>query len=986
MTKLLSRLADGGMIDRSRELRFSFDGKDYSGFEGDTLASALMANKVSIMGRSFKYHRPRGVLSAGSEEPNALVAVGAGNRHEPNLPATRVRLHDGLIARSQNCWPSLGFDLGAFTRILSPILTAGFYYKTFMKPKWAWMKYEYIIRQMAGLGVAPKEPDPDIYDKRFLHCDVLIVGAGPAGLSAAKTAAASGARVILCEEDHMTGGSLLGEDISIDGMPGHQWARSLTAELQAMDTVEVLSSTTVFNHSDHNYLVAMAENPQTDKSRKTLLKIRSKHVIFATGSIERHQLFDGNDLPGVMLAGSARTYINRYAVKPGKQGVIYTNNDSGYATIPVMIKAGILVRAVIDNRDSACEEAMKIAGDLSIAVLFSHRITKAKGKGRVVCVETQPVDGGNTQTFPCDLVCMAGGWTPTVHLFSQNGGSLVFDDTLATLVADKDTHSSLLAGSADGQFDLESCLQSGNSAANKVLGLNNQTDVTVNQDIPIQTTITTDWAHTASIEKRSKTFVDFHGDVTVADLALAVREGYEHVELAKRYTTIGMGMDQGKTANIHAIGLIAEFTGERAQDIGHTSYRAPYTPVTFGAVAGREIHENLAFERHTPFYHCHVKAGAVFDPSSTWRYPKCFPRKNETIYAAIEREIINTRTNVGVTDVSSLGKLEIYGPDAVRFLELAYINKLVTLPINKCRYVIMLRHDGPILDDGVASRLAENHFLLTLTTAHTGKALMQLQRMLDIDFPELDVAMAPITAQWANLAIAGPNARAVLERLNPDFDVSNEAFPYLYFRSGKIAGLTARVFRVSYSGEMAYEISVGARDAQSLWTAVLDAGASYNIMPYGVEALDVLRIEKGHLGIGTEINGKTTPHDLGLGGMVKKNQFFIGSVLLNRPAYTRDDRLQLVGLMAVDQTSPIPPGAQILETKFCGDKADSLGHVTASAHSPSLDQPIALALVSGGRARMGERLFATSPVNKTEVEVIVTSPIFIDPAGERLRV
>ena len=631
MTKLLIHRIDGGLIDRSRELRFTLDGKVYSGFEGDTLASALMANDVSIMGRSFKYHRPRGVLSAGSEEPNALVAVGTGNRHEPNLPATRVRLHDGLVANSQNSWPSLGFDLGAFTRFLSPILTAGFYYKTFMKPKWAWMKYEYIIRQMAGLGVSPKESDPDTYDKRFLHCDILIVGAGPAGLSAAKTAAASGARVILCDEDHMAGGSLLGEDVSIDNMPGHQWAQLLTAQLRARDNVEVLTNTTVFNHSDHNYLVAISENPETDKSRKTLLKIRSKHVIFATGSIELPQLFDGNDLPGVMLAGSVRTYINRYAVKPGNQAVIYTNNDSAYASIPVMIKSGIVVPAVIDNRDSASEVATKIASDLNVAVLFSHRIISAKGKGRVVSVETQPVVGGNSQTFTCDLLCMAGGWTPTVHLFSQNGGKLIFDDTLATLVADKDSHSSHLAGSADCRFGLESCLQSGNSAANKALGLTNQLDVTVDKDVLIQTTITTDWAHTASIEKRTKTFVDFHGDVTVADLALAVREGYEHVELAKRYTTTGMGMDQGKTANIHAIGLISEFTGERAQDIGHTTYRAPYTPVTFGAVAGREIHENLAFERHTPFYHCHVNAGAVFDPSSTWRYPKCFPRVDETI-------------------------------------------------------------------------------------------------------------------------------------------------------------------------------------------------------------------------------------------------------------------------------------------------------------------------------------------------------------------
>jgi sarcosine oxidase subunit alpha len=986
MTKLQKNRVDGGLIGRSRAISFSFDGKDYSGYEGDSLASALLANNVSIMGRSFKYHRPRGVLSAGSEEPNALVSVGTGAKHEPNLPATRVRIHDGLVARSQNCWPSLGFDLGAFTRIMSPILTAGFYYKTFMKPKWAWMKYEHVIRKMAGLGVSPKEPDPDIYDKRFLHCDVLIVGAGPAGLSAARTAAASGARVILCDEDHMTGGSLLGEDVSVDGMPGHEWARSLTDQLKTRDNVEIFSNTSVFNHSDHNYLLGISDNPPTETSRKSLLKIRTKHLILATGSIESTQLFDGNDLPGVMLAGSVRTYINRYAVRPGKRAVIYTNNDSAYATIPVMVNAGMSVPVVIDNRDRSSREALHIAGAVGAEVLFSHRITGAKGKSRVTAVEAQAFNGDKSRTFSCDLVCMAGGWTPTVPLFSPNGGQLVFDDSLATLIADKQSHSAHLAGAADGLFDLESCLQSGNAAANNALGLSIPMEFTVDRDVPAQTTITNDWAHTASIEKRSKIFVDYHGDVTVADLALAVREGYEHVELAKRYTTTGMGMDQGKTANIHAIGLISEFTGERPQDIGHTTYRPPYTPVTFGAVAGREIHENLAPERRTPFYHCHVNAGAVFDPSATWKYPKCYPRENETVHEAIEREAVNTRRNVGMTDVSSLGKLEIYGPDAVKFLELAYINQFANMPINKCRYVIMLRHDGPILDDGVATRLGENHFLLTLTTARTTQAMMQLQRILEIDFPELDVAMAPVSAQWANLAIAGPDARSVLERLEPDFDVSNEAFPYLEFRAGKVAGMTARVYRVSYSGEMAYEVNVGARDAPSLWSAVLEAGASYGIMPYGFEALDILRIEKGHLGIGTEIDGRTTPDDLGLGGMVKKNRFFYGSVLMNRPAFTRDDRLQLVGLIPADQASPVPQGAQILETEFTGAPADSLGHVTASIDSPALGHPIALALISGGRARMGERLFASSPVNDTEVEVIVGSPVFFDPEGERLRV
>ncbi len=986
MTHQPYRLDNGGLIERSKPLQFTFNGKTYGGFAGDTLASALLANGISVVGRSLKYHRPRGILSAGSEEPNALVAVGTGNRHEPNLPATRIRLEEGLVAHSQNCWPSPTFDLGAITRFLSPILTAGFYYKTFMKPKWAWMKYEYIIRKMAGTGDSPTEADPDIYDKRFMFCDLLIVGAGPAGLSAARTAALSGARVILCDEDYLLGGSLLGETVSINGITASKWCQSVSAELQTMDNIEILTNTTVFNHSDHHYLIAIKNNQQTDKTRKSLLKIRTKQLILATGSIERHQLFAGNDLPGVMLAASVSAYINRYAVKPGNKAVIYTNNDSGYAAIPIMIKAGISIQAVVDNRTCASKSAAKLATVQDISVCFSQRIIRANGSRRVHSVDIQPEGGGNLHTVSCDLVCMAGGWTPVVNLFSQNGGKLIFDDNKATLIADKTTHPSLLAGSVDCHFALKPCLQSGIDAANKALGITTSLQFTVEQDAPPQTSIQSDWTHAASIKKRSKIFIDYFSDVIVADLDLAVREGYQHVELAKRYTAAGMGMDQGKTTNVHAIGLISELTGESAQDIGHTTYRPPYTPVTFGAVAGREIHELLSYKRHTPFYHCHVNLGAVFDPSASWCYPKCFPRSHETISAAIDREVVNTRTNVGVTDISSLGKLEIFGPDAVKFLELAYINKFSTMGINRCRYVIMLRPDGPILDDGVATRIGENHFLLTLTTARTTKAMLQLQRMLDIDFPELDVAMTSVSAQWANLAIAGPKAREVLAQLKPDFDISNENLPYLAFQAGKIAGLNTRVYRVSYSGEHAYEVSVGAQDAQQLWMAVLKAGEPYNIMPYGVEALDIMRIEKGHLGIGTEIDGRTTPDDLGLGGMVKKDQFFIGSVLLERSAFSQAERLQLVGLKPLDNKSIIPMGAQLLETRFSGKKEDSLGHVTASVNSQTLQYPIALALLSGGRSRMGEKIFATSPVDNKEVEVVVCHPVFLDPQGERLRV
>ncbi len=947
------RLHTGGLIDREKPLSFQFDGRPMAGFHGDSVASALMANGVTVIARSFKYHRPRGFFGAGSEEPNAIVTIGTGARAEPNLVATQVPLRDGMVVTSQNRWPSLEWDVGALNGLIAPLLPSGFYYKTFMWPKWAWKYYEHVIRNVTGFGVSPNQSDPDTYTKRYRHCDVLVIGAGPAGLDAAREAAGSGARVILCDEGVIPGGSLL------DGQSGDAWAMSVSDEIQSMPDVELLYSTTVFGWYDHNYLLAVTRHDDAHSAgadRQTLQKIRARKVILATGAIERSLLFTGNDRPGVMLCSAARRYINRYGVKPGARAVIYANNDSGYETLEALQSAGIKISAVFDRRSEPAEDARRIAARHGIQILTESRIISTCGRGRVRAVVVSSI-GSNPRPrkIPCDLVCVAGGWTPSTHLFSQAGGKLQFDPERATLVAmPGEGPDCAIVGAAAG--------------------------------MSAQGSIATDWSEAAGNTRRAKVFVDLQNDVTVSDLGLAVREGYGDVELAKRYTTIGMGTDQGKTSNVHAIGLLAELTGKQPGDVGHTTYRAPYTPVTFGAVAGRATEDKLTPVHRTPFHHKHLEAGCIFEPSSAWLYPKYYPRDNETIGDVITREVLNTRSNVGMVDMSTLGKIEICGPDAVGFLELVYINKFAKLAIGRCRYGIMLRHDGMVLDDGTVTRISDDRYLITMTTAQSWPVQLHLERLLDIDFPELDVCMLPVTEQWASLAVAGPKARQVLEKLGPDFDISSDAFPFTHYREGKLAGLAVRVFRVSFSGELSFEINVGAISAATLWDIVMEAGQEFGIMPYGLEALDVMRVEKGHLSIGTEIDGQTTPGDLGLERMIKPEGFFVGCALLGREGLQREGRLQLVGLRPLDRSSAIPSGAVIISENRVPSDKDVLGHVTATVFSPTLNEPIALALVANGRGRdAGERLFADSPVASQRVEVEICSPVFVDPEGEKLR-
>lgn len=956
------RLETGGLINRNNVLSFSFDDRPMIGFEGDSVASALMANGVNVIARSFKYHRPRGFFGAGSEEPNALVTIGSGAQVEPNLVATQVPLVDGMVVHSQNRWPSLKWDVGALNGVIAPLLPSGFYYKTFMWPAWAWKHYEHVIRNAAGFGYAPEKQDPDSYGKQYLHCDVLVIGGGPSGLMAAREAAQSGKRIILCDDGDTPGGMMIDENAVVEDHPGVTWTWQVWQELNDMPNVTLLAMTTVFGWYDHNYLLAVTRNDNDHMDSQTLHKIRAGKVMLATGAIERSLLFAGNDRPGVMLCSAARRYINRYAVRPGRRAVIYTNNDSGYGTLQALSAAGIPVQAVIDLREEPSDAGAALAREFGAEILSGSNVIVTHGRSRVHGVSV--MSGGTVRKLSCDVVCVSGGWTPTTHLYSQMGGKLQFDDTLKTLTAVSGNKSDVeMVGAVTGQFGIPG----------------------VSTTVPIQAEIATDWLASAKNTRRTKVFVDLQNDVIASDLALAEREGYGDVELAKRYTTTGMGTDQGKTSNVHAIGLLAELTGKNPTEVGHTTFRAPYTPVTFGAVAGRDVGENITPVRRTPFHARHVEAGAVFEPSSSWLYPKYYARDGEDMDLSITREVTNTRQNVGMVDMSSLGKIELCGPDVVQFLELAYVNKFAKLAVGRCRYGIMLRHDGMVLDDGTVTRIAEDRYFVTMTTAQSWLTQLHLEKLLQVDYPDLDVVMMPVTEQWASLAVAGPRARAVIEILGPDFDLSNDAFPFTHYREGTLSGLSVRVFRVSFSGELCYEINVAANDAPILWDAVTEAGQTFGIMPYGLEALDIMRIEKGHLNVGTEIDGRTTPDDLGLGRMVKLEGAFVGKALLNRDALNNTNRPQLVGLRPTDGATAIPRGSIIIN----GNRDDDvLGYVTATLFSPTLEKPIALALVANGRARIsgGEQLFAESPVASSgKISVELCSPVFVDPDGEKLR-
>ena len=989
------RLASGGLIERDKPLRFTFNGTRYQGYAGDTLAAALLANGVHLVGRSFKYHRARGIVGSGAEEPNALVQLGSGARTEPNLRATQIELHDGLAAHSQNCWPSVAFDIGSLNNLASRLLPAGFYYKTFMWPPSWWPDYERCIRAAAGMGRSPLAPDPDHYAHHHVHCDVLVAGAGAAGLAAALAAARSGARVILADENFAFGGSLLAERVDIDEKPAGEWIRATMAELEQCPAVTLLARSTVFGYFDHNLLgiaqhVARQAPQALHLPRQRLWKVRAKQVVLATGAIERPLVFADNDLPGIMLASAARTYVNRYAVRAGTTAVVFTNNDGAYSAALDLHHAGIKV-TVVDARETGISTLAKRTRERGIEIIHGHVVTRAHGARRVGAAAIARWRAGSagavTRTIACDLLCYSGGYSPVVHLHTQAHGKLRYDETIAAFLPDTAVQAVRSAGAANGAFTLDACLTEGygaGTAAAQAAGLSVSTARPSHKIIEENQSVTMPlWDIASTATRYAKRFVDFQNDVTSADIALAAREGYGAIEHLKRYTTLGMGTDQGKLSNINGIAILSGILNAQIPATGMTTFRPPYTAVTFGTIAGTEIGADFDPLRLTPLHAWHEQAGAHFINAALWKRAQMYPRAEESALDCVNREARAVRHGAGIVDVSTLGKIELQGRDAAEFLDRVYANAWKNLPVGKARYGIMLREDGMVFDDGTTTRLADWHYLMTTTTGNATRVMSHLEYWLQVQWPELDVQLTSVTEQWAGIALAGPAARTILAAL-ADADVSDAALPYMGYREARVAGIPARIFRISFSGELAYEINVPSDYAVAVWEALLASGKAHAITPYGTEAMAVLRIEKGHLAA-MELDGRTTPDDLGLARMVSAHKDSLGKRSLRRPALAHAGRKQLVGLLPVDGKTAIPRGAQLVADPNRAPPNPILGHVTSNCFSPALNKPIALALLAAGRSRHGEILHATAPLTGTCVKVQITSPVFYDPDGARLR-
>jgi sarcosine oxidase subunit alpha len=980
------------LIDRTSEFAFSFDGRAYRGHPGDTLASALLANGVHLVGRSFKYHRPRGILTAGPEEPNALVELREGARREPNTRATTAELFDGLVAASQNRWPSLRFDLLAVNSLLAPILSAGFYYKTFMWPASFWEKvYEPLIRRAAGLGRAATGNDPDGYEKAFLHCDVLVAGGGAAGLMAALAAGRAGARVVLCEEDFRLGGRLLGENRVVGDRTSADWASHIAAELAALPNVRVMLRTTVTGAYDHATYAALERvndhvaTPPRYEPRQRFWHIFAKRCVVAAGAIERPLVFGDNDRPGTMLSSAVRTYINRYAVAPGRRAVVFASNDETARTVADLARAGIVVEAVVDPRASVpgnIEAAAKAAGARLIA---GGVITRAIGSTHVRAVEVRTA-AGTTERIACDLVCVSGGWSPSVHLTSHLGGRPVWNDRLAAFVPGALPGGMSVAGAANGELGLADALAAGartGLAAAADCGAIGQ-PVDVPQVEPESTAGTPLWRVRGV---RGKAFVDLQNDVTDDDVALADREGFRSVEHLKRYTTLGMATDQGKTSNLNGLALMAEFTARTIPQTGTTTFRPPFVPVAIGAIAGTHRGKDFRPTRLPPSHAWAQEQGAVFVETGYWLRAQWYPQAGETDWLeSVNREVRNVRANVGVCDVTTLGKIDLQGADAAEFLDRLYVNGWKTLAVGKARYGLMLREDGFVLDDGTTSRLAEDRFIITTTTANAAKVLQHMELCHQWLWPGLDVQFSSVSEQWAQYSIAGPRSRDVLrEIVDRQHDISNAAFPYMVAAQLTVmGGVPARLFRISFSGELAYEIAVPAGHGEAVWRRIMEVGREHGIAPYGTEALGVMRVEKGHVA-GNEINGQTTARDLGLGRMQSTRKDYIGRVMAQRPGLLAEGRPMLAGFKPVNRAERLRAGAHFLREGAEPSLGNDEGYMTSVAFSPMLGHWIGLGLLAGGPSRHGERVRAYDPVRNGDVLVEVCNPVFYDPAGERLR-
>jgi len=997
------RIAQGGRIDRDNQLKFSFNGKTYTGQAGDTLASALLANGIHMVGRSWKYHRPRGILSAGAEEPNAIFQLEKGEKTIPNARATQVELYDDLDASSVNCWPSLDFDLLSINSKVSRMLPAGFYYKTFMWPKSMWMKYEHIIRKASGLGKSPEVNDSDRYEHSHRHCDVLIAGGGVAGLTAALAAGRAGARVILVDEQSEFGGMALSSYDKIDGQPVSDWIQAAVAELQELPEVMLLPRSTAYGYHDYNFLTInqrltdhLALNNRKG-GREKLWHIRAHQVVLATGAMERPLVHSNNDRPGIMLASAVSTYVNRYAVKPGERAVIFTNNDSAYQTALDLNAAGAQVVAVVDARSQSSSELANMVRSAGIEVMNSCAVVDTSGGKRLQSVQVMSLssDGqsvsGQRRTLSCDLLAVSGGWSPVVHLSSQSGAKAVWNEEAAMFIPGEPVQQQASVGSANGTLELKLSLieaaNAGNAAA-KACGFDSnmkapQSDA-VNSD-PIMPL----WLVPSDKEKgrEPKAFIDLQNDVGSADIELAAREGFHSVEHVKRYTAMGFGTDQGKTGNINGMGILAKTLNQTIAETGTTTYRPNYTPVTFGSMAGQNLGSRL-FDpaRKTAMHGWHEENGAEFEDVGQWKRPWYYPKAGETIHDAVNRECLATRNSVGILDASTLGKIEIKGKDSAQFLEMMYTNNWMKLPVGMARYGFMLGEDGMVMDDGVTIRLAEDHFYMHTTSGGAAGVLSSMERWLQTEWPEMEVFLTSVTDHWATAAVVGPNSRKVVSAICEGIDFSAEAFPFMASRVGKIGELECRVNRISFSGELAYEVNLPANYGRFMWEKLMEAGAKYDITPYGTETMHVLRAEKGYVIVGQDTDGSITVDDLGMSWAVSKTKVdFLGKRSLTRPDTARTDRKQLVGLLTEEPDSVLPEGAQLVNDSGAATPVPMVGHVSSSYYSACCGHSIAMALVKDGRRRMGETVYAPLADGRV-LKATITQPLFYDKEGAKSNV
>ncbi len=962
-------------------MRFTFDGRDLQGYEGDTLASAMLANGISLVARSFKYHRPRGILSAGPEEPNALVELRDGPAREPNTRATVAELFDGLVARSQNRFPSLAFDVLSINGLLAPILAAGFYYKTFMWPAAFWERvYEPLIRRAAGLGRASGQPDPDCYEKQSLFAHVLIIGAGPAGLAAALAASQTGAEIVIAEQDFHLGGRLLSDRRTIGGQPAASWLADARAKLMQAPNVRILTRTTVTGVYDGGTYAAVERVTdhlltQDNAPRQRLWRIVARRAVLATGAIERPLVFGGNDLPGIMLAGAVRTYLNRFAAKPGTRAAVFTNSDDGASTVTDLVGAGIEVVALIETRPDIEPALREFARAQRIQVFCNATVRRATG-GKHLAKLLLGGDAAGT-SLKCDLLAMSGGWNPAVHLASHHGGKPLWNDAIAAFIPGQMPPGMQAAGAAMGRYSLRDALLTGHAAGQHAADHTPGAlpDVVTGEE---GISLTQLWQVPDSI---GKAFVDFQNDVTASDLAVAAREGFTAVEHLKRYTTLGMATDQGKTSNVTGLAIMAALTGRTIAETGTTVFRPPYTPVAIGAFAGVHRGPHYRPTRRTQTHGWAEQQGAQFIDAGEWLRTTHFPLPKESLQDSITREVHAVRQTCGFCDVSTLGKIDVQGSDADTFLDFVYANTISTLAPGRARYALMLREDGFVFDDGTVSRLSDQHFLLTTTTAKAAAVLRHLDFCHQRLKPELDLCIEPVTDQWSQFAVAGPNARAILEKLvEGRVDVGNAALPFMGVTQVTLCGaMNARLFRMSFSGELAYEIAVAANHGLALAKALHAAGA----VPYGMEAMNVLRLEKGHL-VGAELNGQTTAADLGLDQMLSKKKDFVGRVLSQRPVFLEPDRQHLVGLRPISQNSTLQAGAHLIPAGAHATAANDRGYVTSAAYSPTLGHWIGLALLAGGARCTGQVYRAVNPLQNTETDVEIVPRVFHDPTGSAL--